>query len=414
MYMKIVLAYSGGLDTSIIIPWLKERYNNSEVICVCVDAGQRYDLEGMQRRAARAGATRLYVIDARQSFVEGYLFPLLRSGAQYERQYLLGTAVARPLQASQQVRIAQIEEADALAHGCTGKGNDQIRFELTYRALAPTLDIIAPWRIWDIRSREDALEYARTHDISLDGISKENIYSRDENIWHISHEGGVLEDIAQAAPNDVYIRTVSPYDAPNTEYEITISFKQARPVAINKKDLAPLDIMRTLNTCAAQNGIGRSDIIETRIAEIKSRALYETPGGVVLYRALQELEAITLGKKMRSLKQYLSDHYADLVYNGKWFSEERRAIDAFMKRAATHVNGEITLGLYKGSIRPLARSARRGLYDKDTASFGEGGYAHAEAEGFVNIYGLSTSIAAKQQGNNIPYDACSMEKYELN
>ena len=411
--MKIVLAYSGGLDTSIIIPWLKERHKNSEIICVCVDAGQKHDAEGMQRRAARAGAKRLYVVDARQSFVEGYLFPLLRSGAQYERQYLLGTAIARPLQASQQVRIAQIEEADALAHGCTGKGNDQIRFELTYRALAPTLDIIAPWRIWNIKSREDALEYARTHNISLDGISKENIYSRDENMWHISHEGGALEDITQIAPDNAYIRTVSPYDAPNTEYEITISFEQARPVAVNKKTLAPLDIMHTLNACAAQNGIGRSDIIETRIAGIKSRALYETPGGVVLYRALQELEAITLGKHMRALKNYLSDQYADLVYNGKWFSEERRAIDAFMESAAAHISGEITLGLYKGSIRPLARNAKHGLYDTATASFGEGGYAHAEAEGFVNIYGLSTSIASKQQGNAMTYDTCSAEKYEL-
>ena len=411
--MKIVLAYSGGLDTSIIIPWLRERYTDSQIICVCINAGQEGDLEPLRQRAAQSGATRLYIIDARQVFVERYLFPLLRSGALYERQYYLGTAIARPLQSSQQVRVAQMEHADALAHGCTGKGNDQFRFELSYRALAPSLKIIAPWRMWDIASREDALRYARAHNIPLDGISEENIYSRDANLWHISHEGGALEEITKPPPDGVYLRTVDPKRAPDRESTVAIGFEKGAPVSINGTALQPMELLIKANEIAAQHGIGRSDIVETRIVGMKSRGLYETPGGTLLYHALRELEAITIDKELRALKQYLSDRYADLVYNGKWFSEERTAIDGFMERAAANVSGEIAMTLYKGSVTPLTRRARRGLYDRDVASFGAGGYEHAQAEGFVNLYGLPTVFAAARRKTAPDYDPCPIEKYEL-
>lgn len=412
--MKIVLAYSGGLDTSIIIPWLKEQYPQSEVICVCINTGQGGDLELLRTRAAESGATRLYIVDARQAFVEQYLFPLLRSGALYERQYYLGTAIARPLQASQQVHIASLEGADALAHGCTGKGNDQIRFELTYRALAPSLEIIAPWRVWDIRSREDALDYARAHNIPLDGISKENIYSRDANLWHISHEGGALEDITKQAPQDVLLKVVDPHDSPDQECVVTIGFKQSIPTSINgDTSHSPIELINTLNSLASKHGVGADDIVETRIVGMKSRGLYETPGGTVLYHALRELEAVTLGKELRLLKGYLSDHYADFVYNGKWFSSERQAIERFMESASSKVTGEVTVSLYKGSVRPITRNAVHSLYDQHTASFGEGGYAHSQAEGFVNLYGLSTSLAASRQSATHEYDDCPVQKYEL-
>lgn len=411
--MKIVLAYSGGLDTSIIIPWIRERYPHSEVVCVCVNAGQKGDPKRLRARAAQSGATRLYIVDARRAFVEQYLFPLLRSGALYERQYYLGTAIARPLQASQQVRVAQIENADALAHGCTGKGNDQFRFELTYRALAPSLQIIAPWRVWDITSREDALQYARAHNIPLDGISEENIYSRDENLWHISHEGGALERITRAAPEGIYLRTAAPHDAPDKELRLTIGFKCGVPVSVDGTLHSPMELLTTLNEHAAKHGVGRADIVETRIVGAKSRGLYETPGGTVLYYALRELEAITIGRELRALKNYLSDRYADLIYNGKWFSEERQAIDAFMSSVARHTTGEIAVALYKGGVRPVTRSAERGLYNEAVASFGTGGYEHAQAEGFVNLYGLSTSIAAKQSGEVHKHDECPIERHEL-
>lgn len=412
--MKIVLAYSGGLDTSIIIPWLREKYPGSEVICVCVNAGQREDLEPLRARAAQSGATRLYIVDARRAFAEQYLFPLLRSGALYERQYYLGTAIARPLQASQQIRVAELEGADALAHGCTGKGNDQLRFELTYRALAPSLKIIAPWRVWDIRSREDAIRYARAHDIPLAGISEENIYSRDANLWHTSHEGGALEEITKPAPRDILLHTVRPEEAPDQECEVTIGFKQGIPVSINgSKPKSPVELLDTLNSLAADNGVGAIDIVETRVVGMKSRGLYETPGGTVLYYALRELETITLGKELRSLKGYLSDQYADIVYNGKWFSTERQAIERFMESAALKVTGEIAVALYKGSVRPVTRNAEYSLYDQHTASFGEGGYAHAQADGFVQLYGLSTALTAARQGDIPKHDACPTEKYEL-
>lgn len=412
--MKIVLAYSGGLDTSIIIPWLREHYPGSEVICVCVNAGQGGDLEPLRARAAQSGATRLYIVDARRAFAEQYLFPLLRSGALYERQYYLGTAIARPLQASQQVRVAELEGAEVLAHGCTGKGNDQLRFELAYRALAPSLNIIAPWRVWDIRSREDALRYARAHDIPLDGISEENIYSRDANLWHFSHEGGALEQITKRAPHDILRRTVLPEEAPDQERVVTIGFEQGIPVSVDgNKPKSPVELLETINAIAAENGVGAADIIETRIVGMKSRGLYETPGGTVLYHALRELEAVTLGKELRSLKGYLADQYADFVYNGKWFSTERQAIECFMESAARKVTGEITVALYKGSVRSLTRDVAHSLYDQHTASFGEGGYAHAQSEGFVQLYGLSTALTAAQQGIVHDYDNCPTEKYEL-
>ncbi|TFG58462.1 MAG: argininosuccinate synthase [Spirochaetales bacterium] len=391
---KIVLAYSGGLDTSIIIPWLKENYEGAEVVCVCTNVGQEEDWAGMEQKAVSSGASKLYILDVREEFVRDYLFPMARAGAVYEGKYLLGTSIARPLQAKHQVDVAIKEKADAVAHGCTGKGNDQVRFELAYKALGPHLKVIAPWRIWDIRSREQAIEYAQEHGISLGKISKKNIYSRDANLWHVSHEGGDLEDPWNRPKEDLFLMTKSPMEAPDRETEITIDFEKGFPVALNGKAMAPVELIEALNLVGAENGIGRTDLVETRVVGMKSRGVYETPGGTILFAALRELEMITIDAETLSYKKMLSLKYAELIYSGKWFTPFREALEAFMKKACEYVTGSVRLALYKGNIIISGRQSPFSLYIADLASFGESSYDHKDASGFLKLYGLSTGVAA--------------------
>ena len=391
---KVCLAYSGGLDTSIIIPWLKENYAGVEVIAVCTDVGQDEDLSGLEEKAIKSGASKLYVMDVREEFVRDYLFPLLRSGAIYEGRYLLGTSIARPLQAKCQVEIALKEGADTLAHGCTGKGNDQVRFELTYNALAPHLQVIAPWRIWDIRSREQAIQYATDHDVPLGDISETNIYSRDANLWHISHEGGELEDLRNRPAEQMFVKTVSPQDAPDSEVEVSIEFAKGIPVALDGEKMSPVDLLTRLNKIASESGIGRSDIVENRVVGMKSHGVYETPGGTVLFCALRELEMVTLDTDALHCKQAFAPRYADLVYSGKWFSIVRESLEAFMVKIMEFVSGTMKLVLYKGNIIIAGRQSPYSLYLQDLASFGESTYDHGDAAGFINLYGLSTGVAA--------------------
>ncbi|MCD6122950.1 MAG: argininosuccinate synthase [Spirochaetales bacterium] len=393
-FKKIVLAYSGGLDTSIIIPWLKENYPGAEVIAVCTNVGQNDDLSGLEEKALASGASKLYLEDIRKEFVEDYLFPLIRSGAVYEGKYLLGTSIARPLQAKVQVEVALKEGADALAHGCTGKGNDQVRFELTYKALAPQLKVIAPWRIWGIRSREDAVEYAEKHKIPLGAISKKNIYSRDANLWHMSHEGGDLEDPWNRPQKNLFQLTNSPQDAPDKETEISIDFEKGMPSGINGKKLSPLEIVEKLNMVGAENGIGRSDVVENRLVGMKSRGVYETPGGTIIFKALRELEMLTMDRDALHFKGIMAQRYAELIYGGKWFTTLRESIDAFMEKVSEYVTGTVKLALYKGNIIIAGRKSPYSLYFKDLASFGASSYNHSDAAGFINLYGLPTGVAA--------------------
>ncbi|MBN1523628.1 MAG: argininosuccinate synthase [Spirochaetales bacterium] len=391
---KIVLAYSGGLDTSIIIPWLKEHYNNAEIIGACVDVGQKDDFEGMKEKAKKSGASKLYIVDAKDEFAKDYIFPMLRSGALYEGKYMLGTSIARPLQAKHQAEIALKENADAVAHGCTGKGNDQVRFELTYRAIAPKLAIIAPWRVWDIRSREEAIEYAEKHNIPLGDISKKNIYSRDENMWHISHEGAELEDPWNRPGEAMFKLSKSPKDAPDAETVITIDFEQGLPVALDGKKLSPVELIFALNKLGGENGIGRSDIVENRTVGMKSHGVYETPGGTILYAALKELEMLTLDAETLHQKQVLSATYADLVYKGKWFTTLRESLDAFMQKASEYVTGSVRLALYKGNCIVAGRKSPYSLYSEDLASFGASTYDHGDATGFIKLYSIPVEVSA--------------------
>ena len=411
---KFVLAYSGGLDTSIIVPWLKEHYT-CQVICVCVNTGNLDNSEVLQKRAEASGASKLVIVDAREQFVTDYLFPMLRARASYEEKYLLGTSIARPLQAGHQVRVAMEEKAVAVVHGCTGKGNDQIRFELTYRALAPHLKVIAPWREWDIDSRESAIQYAKERDISLDGITKKNIYSRDANLWHMSHEGGALEDLREPIEisNDIYRLTASPVDAPDKPEELSITFERSVPVAVNGKKLSPVDIIETLNATGGRHAIGRVDIVEGRVIGMKSRGLYETPAGTLLYAALRELESLTLDSELWDIKRQLAEQYGKLVYAGKWYSPLRQSLDAFMERAARNVTGTITLSLYKGGMYPVRRSADVSLYRQDVASFSTGQYSNEHAGGFVRLYGLPTEHIAAQSPARVPADAGASEVYDF-
>ena len=346
---KVALAYSGGLDTSIIIPWLKENYG-CEVVAVCGDIGQGEDeLKGLEEKALKTGASEVHVADMREEFVSEYLWRMVRAGGVYEHKYLLGTSIARPLLAKRQVEVALATGCDALAHGCTGKGNDQVRFELTYKALAPHLPVIAPWREWDIVSREDAIEYARKHNVPI-AQSTTKIYSRDRNVWHISHEGGELEDPANAAPDGIWMLTRSPKDAPDTPAEVTIGFEKGTPVSVNGKKLSGLQLVETLNAIAAEHGVGRIDLVENRFVGMKSRGCYETPGGTLIFAAHQELEALTLDKNTLHYKQKLALDYAELVYNGLWFTPLREALDAFFDVTNATTTGEITLRLYKGNV----------------------------------------------------------------
>jgi len=392
---KVALAYSGGLDTSIIIPWLKENYQ-CEVVAVCGDIGQGgEELTGLEQKARKTGASEVFVEDMREEFVSEYLWRLVRAGAVYEHKYLLGTSVARPLLAKRQVEVALKTGCDALAHGCTGKGNDQVRFELTYKALAPHLRVIAPWREWDIKSREDALEYAASRNVPV-SASTAKIYSRDRNIWHISHEGGALEDPANAAPDDIWMLTKSPRQAPDVAAEVSIGFHQGRPVSVNGEHCASsVALLETLNEIGGEHGIGRIDLVENRFVGMKSRGCYETPGGTLLLAAYRELEALVLDRSLLHYKQKLSVDYAELVYNGFWFTPLREALDEFFESAAQAVTGEVKLRLYKGNLEPVSRKSPNSLYSLDIASFTMGaGYDQKDALGFINLIGLPIQIRA--------------------
>jgi argininosuccinate synthase len=392
---KVALAYSGGLDTSVIIPWLKENYG-CQVVAVCGDIGQGADeLAGLEQKALKTGASEVYVEDIREEFVSEYLWRLVRSGGVYEHKYLLGTSIARPLLAKKQVEVALRTGCDGLAHGCTGKGNDQVRFELTYKALAPHLAVIAPWREWTIRSREDAIEYARSHDVPISQTATK-IYSRDRNIWHISHEGGELEDPANAASDTVWMLTASPQDAPDTPAEVTIGFNQGRPVSVNGQHHASgVTLLETLNRLGGAHGIGRIDLVENRFVGMKSRGCYETPGGTLIMAAFRELEALTLDRSTLHYKQKLALDYAELVYNGFWFTPLREALDAFFDAVSVNTTGEVTLRLYKGNLEPVSRRSPNSLYSLNIASFTMGAeYDQKDALGFINLIGLPIKVRA--------------------
>ena len=391
---KVALAYSGGLDTSIIIPWLKENYG-CEVVAVCGDIGQGGgELTGLKAKARRTGASEVHVADMREEFVSDYLWRLVRAGGEYEHKYLLGTSIARPLLAKRQVEVALATGCDALAHGCTGKGNDQVRFELTYKALAPHLRVIAPWREWNIVSREDAIEYAARHNVPISATTKK-IYSRDRNIWHISHEGGALEDPANAAPDDVWMLTKSPQDAPGKPADVTIGFAAGRPVSVNGKALSGVALLEKLNRIGAEHGVGRIDLVENRFVGMKSRGCYETPGGTLIMAAHRELEALTLDKNMAHYKQKLALDYAEMVYNGLWFTPLRESLDAFFEKASEPATGEVTLRLYKGAFQPVSRKSPYSLYSLNIASFTMGSeYDQRDARGFINLIGLPIQVRA--------------------
>jgi len=390
---KVVLAYSGGLDTSIIIPWLKENYG-CEIIAMAGNIGQEDELHGLQEKALKSGASKCCVEDLRHEFVTEYLWPLVKSGALYEGKYLLGTSIARPLLAKRQVEVAIEEGADAVAHGCTGKGNDQVRFELTYKAFAPQLKVIAPWREWDIHSRHEAIAYAKERNIPVDATA-EKIFSRDSNIWHMSHEGGILEDPEQAPPENLFMLTLDPKSCPEGESEITIDFEQGVPVGLNGYRIPPVQLLEDLNEIGGTNGIGRADVIENRVVGMKSRGVYETPGGTVIMAAHRELEALCLDRQTRYQKDILAITYAQLVYDGHWFTPLREALDAFFVKTQEVVTGSITMSLCKGTMTVRSRKSPFSLYRQDIASFDTGGYNHKDAEGFINLLGLPAAVRSR-------------------
>jgi argininosuccinate synthase len=390
---KIVLAYSGGLDTSVIIPWLKENYGGS-VIAFSANLGQGEELDGLEEKARATGASNVYVDDLRQEFVTQFIWPVLQAGAVYERKYLLGTSFARPLIARRQVEIAELEGADAVAHGCTGKGNDQVRFELTYKALNPKLKVIAPWREWEIRSREDALAYAMEHDVPVSATEK-SIYSRDRNMWHMSHEGGLLEDPWNEPAPDMFKLTVAPDDAPDEPRYVTIEFKAGVPAKIDGVVYGPVELIEQLNTIGGEHGVGRVDLVENRLVGMKSRGVYETPGGTILSIAHRELESLCLDRDTLHYKDIVAQRYAELVYNGKWFTPLREALDGFVKETQSNVSGEVRLKLYKGNCIVAGRRSPHSLYREDFATFGqEDVYNQTDAVGFINLFGLPMQVKA--------------------
>jgi len=394
---KVVLAYSGGLDTSIIIPWLKENYG-CEVIAMAGNVGQEDELYGLREKAIKTGASKCFVEDLRHEFVTDYLWSLVKSGAMYEGKYLLGTAIARPLLAKRQIEIALAEGADAVAHGCTGKGNDQVRFELAYKAFAPQLKVIAPWREWDIQSRQDAIAYARERNIPVPATT-EKIYSRDSNLWHMSFEGGILEDPSQAPPEDLFMLTLDPRSCPEGESEITIDFEQGIPVGLNGYRIPPVQLLEDLNEIAGTNGIGRADCIENRIVGMKSRGVYETPGGTLITAAHRELESLVLDRQTRYHKDLLAITYAQVVYDGQWFTPFREALDAFFEKSQEVVTGSVTMSLYKGTMTVKSRVSPFSLYRQDIASFDTGTYNHQDAEGFINLLGLPAAVRSRLMVN---------------
>ena len=398
---KVVLAYSGGLDTSIIIPWLKENYNNCEVIAVSADVGQGTELDGLEEKAKKTGASKLYILDLKKEFVEDYIYPTMQAGAVYEDDYLLGTSFARPLIAQKIVEIAKKEGADAICHGCTGKGNDQVRFELSIKAFAPDMAIIAPWRTWDIKSRDEEIDYAEAHDIPLK-INRETNYSKDKNLWHLSHEGLDLEDPANEPqynkPGFLELG-VSPEMAPDKPTYVTISFEKGVPTAIDGKKLGAVETIEYLNKLGGENGIGLADLVENRLVGMKSRGVYETPGGTILYKAHKVLETITLDKDTQHYKYLIAEQFADLVYNGKWFTPLREALSAFVTSTQQTVTGEVKLKLYKGNVINAGVTSPYSLYDEEVATFDEDHvYDQKDAGGFINLYGLSMKVRAKKLG----------------
>ena len=397
---KIVLAYSGGLDTSIIIPWLKENYNNPEIIAVAGDVGQNDELEGLEEKALKTGASKLYVADLVDEMVDDVIIPSMKMGASYE-QYLLGTAFARPIIAKKLVEIAKAEGADAIAHGCTGKGNDQVRFELTIKRFAPDMTIIAPWREWDIKGRDEEIDYAEAHNVPLK-ISRETNYSKDKNLWHLSHEGLDLEDPANEPQYDkpgFLEMGVSPAMAPDQATYVMLDFEKGVPVAIDGEKMKASDIIRKLNRLGGENGIGLLDIVENRLVGMKDRGVYETPGGTILYKAHQCLEMITIDKDTAHMKSKLAVDFADLIYNGKWFTPLREALSAFADKTQEHVTGTVKLKLYKGNIITSSITSPDSLYSEELVTFNESSYDQTNATVFINLWGLpDTVLALREQG----------------
>lgn len=389
---KVVLSYSGGLDTSVIVPWLRNNYQNCEVVCFCADLGQEEELDGLEEKALKSGASKLYIRDLREEFLRDFVFPTMQAGAVYERDYLLGTSFARPLIAKHLVDVARLEGADAVAHGATGKGNDQVRFELTVMALEPKLKIVAPWREWEIRSREDALAYAAEFNVPVTATEKK-IYSRDRNLFHLSHEGGLLEDPWNEPEEDMYQISSSPENAPNEAEYVEIGFEKGFPVSIDGQNLPPVELFMHLNKLAGKHGIGRADIVENRLVGMKSHGVYETPGGTLLHRAHQALESICLDKATLQYKDVLAIKYAEIVYNGQWYTRLHEALDAFVRVTQEHVTGVIRFKLYKGNIIMAGRKSEFNLYRQDYASFGEENvYNQKDAEGFIRLFGLPMKI----------------------
>ena len=394
MIRTIALAYSGGLDTSIIVPWLKEHYPGARVICVAADIGQGDELDGIRAKAIASGADDCFVEDLREEFITQFIWPTLRAGAIYGRKYLLGTSMARPIIARRQVEVARAVGADALAHGCTGKGNDQVRFELTYAAFAPDLPVIAPWRQWEIRSREDALAYAAAHGVPV-AATASKIYSRDRNIWHLSHEGGVLEDPNSVPPDDLFMLTAAPAGAPARYEDVVIGFEAGTPLTVDGQALDPVQLLTALNAIGARHGIGRIDLVEDRLVGMKSRGVYETPGGTLLYTAHSELEQLVLDRRTLAAKDLIASRYADLVYEGRWWTTEREAYDAFVAATQARVTGSITLRLNRGTVTIAGRSSAQALYDERFVTFGEDDvYEQSDAAGFIRLFGLSQRVRA--------------------
>lgn len=396
---KVVLAYSGGLDTSIIIPWLKENYDNCEVIAVCGDVGQGDELNVVREKALASGASKVYIEDLKEEFVSDYVFPMIRSGALYEGGYLLGTSCARPLISKALVEVAKKEGADYIAHGATGKGNDQVRFELTIKALSPATKIIAPWRIWDIKSREDAVDFANAHNVPVP-VSKKRPYSMDRNVLHLSHEGADLEDPANEPLDDLYLICNRPEDAPDEAEYITLTFEKGSAVKLNGEALAPLAMLEKLNELGAKHGIGILDIVENRLVGMKSRGVYETPGGTILYKAHKGLESLTLDRDTMEFKEHAAVKYAQLVYDGLWFTPLKEALDAFIDKTQETCSGEVKLKLYKGNCTTAGMTSPYSLYNEEFVTFGEDEvYNQADAEGFINLFGLPLKVNALMKEN---------------
>ena len=395
---KVVLAYSGGLDTSIIIPWLKENYNNCEVIAVSGDVGQGTELDGLEEKAIKTGASKLIIADLKEEFIQDYVYPTVQAGAIYENRYMLGTSFARPIIAKRIAEIALEEGADAICHGCTGKGNDQVRFELAIKAFAPEMAIIAPWREWTIKSRDEEIDYAEAHNIPLK-INRETNYSKDKNIWHLSHEGLDLEDPAnepQYEKKGFLEMGVSPIDAPDKPTYITLHFEKGVPTMLDGKKLNGVEMVSALNKLGGENGIGLADLVENRLVGMKSRGVYETPGGAILYHAHEVLETITLDKETARIKQYLSIKFADIVYNGQWYTPLREALSAFVSKTQERVTGDVKLKLYKGNIINAGVTSPYTLYDEEVATFDEDEvYNQADAAGFINLFGLPIKVRAQ-------------------